>query len=906
MITFLEETLNTLYTKHKDLSSFTIIFPSKRAGSFFKHYLKNKTDIHQISPIIVSIEEFIEEISETTIIDPIPLIFNSYKAYLQTNSIKVKDNFDDFNSWISTLLSDFNEIDRHLIPPKDFFKYLHNIQDLNHWYLENKKTTLIKNYLQFWEGLFDFYTQLTNLLTQKNLGYQGLVYRNASMKIEDYVNRNPHKKHLFIGFNALNKAEQVIFQKLLETGKTDIYWDIDSCFLNDPSHSAGNFIREYKNNWQFYKKHSFQGISNNYKTHKKFNFVEIQNNVGQIKYVAQILAQLSLETINKTAIVLADETLLVPLLNSLPLNVKEVNITMGLPIKKLPPVLFFELLFELHIKASDTFYYHDILTFLNHPITKKIVKNTNKIIEQIKQQNKIYLSFQDILKLAPNDKEILSLLFKKIENNSTLFLQKCLKLIDQLQKIDKTNFIYQIGIYKLEHIFLKIKNENHTHNFIKTVTMMRHFFNQYISTTTIDYQGNAHRGLQIMGILETRVLDFENLIITSVNEGVLPSGKSNNSFITYDLKKQFDLPKYTEKDAIYTYHFYRLLQRSKEITLIYTTISEGVETSEKSRFISQIEIDQHPKHTLIYPKISPSLSIEKPSLIKITKDEAIMQQIQNIAFKGFSPSSLTTYIRNPLQFYYQHILKITEFDKVEETIAANTLGTIIHNTLEVFYQPLVGKFLKEPILKSFIPRIKPEVIKQFTKNFKGDYLNGKNLIIFEAANRYIFNFINFEINEIQSGNQIKIIKIESRQETKLTIPEIPFPIKIKGFIDRLDQYNGTLRVIDYKTGMVSQGDVELIAETHITKDYKYSKIIQLLLYCYMFQKNNHYETLEAGIISFKNLKNGFLKFCIKPTSRSKDKNTQIKEDTIAEYMEQLKDLISEICNPNIDFIEKEV
>ena len=262
-------------------------------------------------------------------------------------------------------------------------------------------------------------------------------------------------------------------------------------------------------------------------------------------------------------------------------------------------------------------------------------------------------------------------------------------------------------------------------NSIKTVQKL---FTEIVATTTLDYQGDAYNGLQIMGVLETRVLDFKNIIMISVNEGVLPSGKSNNSFITYDLKKEYNLPTYTEKDAIYTYHFYRLLHRAKNITLLYNNFSDGLSTGEKSRFITQLEIDQNPRHFQNNKIISPIITVYKAQKKSIIKTNEVMERLQEIAKKGFSPSALTSYMRNPIDFYYQKILGVKEFEEIEETVAANTLGTIVHDSLESFYKPFEGQIILIADLNKMKLSIDLEIEKQFQKSFKGgNYKKGKKL-----------------------------------------------------------------------------------------------------------------------------------------------------------------------------------
>jgi len=908
MLTFLEETLNHIKKKNDDLSSLTIILPSKRAGGFLLNYLKHNSKRTGFSPIILSIEEYIEDLSGLKIVNQTELLFKSYEAYLNTPSKQEKDDFDVYSSWANTLLNDFNEIDRYLIPPKPFFNYLSSIQDINHWYVSSEKTKLIENYLAFWDSLQEFYTLLNKGLLKENLGYQGLVYREAAKNIEHYIANNKNKKHVFIGFNALNIAEQTIIQELLETGNTEVYWDTDAHFYNDPKHSASYFVRKYISEWNYFENQTPNFISNNFNTDKNFTIIEVQKNIGQAKYIGQYLSNLSKIELDKTAIVLADENLLQPVLQSLPNNIDSLNITMGVSLKTFPAVTFFELLLFLHINPGKEFYYKNILAILNHPIAAKLLPNAKDIINNISKENITHLSFSRLLKLNKNkDDTMLQILFKSWENKSIYALASCLEILLLLKANKETSKIDRIVFYNLYAVFRNIESLNKKFKYLKTIKTVQSLFSELISTSTLDFQGDAYNGLQIMGVLESRVIDFENIIIASVNEGVFPSGKSNASFITYDLKQQFELPTYTEKDAIYTYHFYRLLHRAKNITLLYNNFSDGLNTGEKSRFISQIEIENISNHTLEKTVINPKITISNTTLKKVDKTESVINRLKEIANLGFSPSALTSYLRNPLDFYYQKILKINEFKEVEETVAANTLGTIVHDTLETFYKPLENSLLTIDILLNMQGEIENEVTKQFKKTFKeGAFSKGKNLLIFEVAKRFVLNFTNYEISEIKKGNKIKILKIESDLVAEISIKELDFPVKIKGIVDRVDEYNDTLRIIDYKTGKVEQTHLNIVDWEGLTLDYKFSKIIQVLAYAKMIYNDKPFKNAEAGIISFKNLNSGFLKFTKREKPRGGETQSHVSEQILAEYSEQLKKLILEIFNPEIPFTEKEV
>ena len=907
MATFLQETLAAIRETRPDISQSIFILPSKRAGGFLMNELKKQISQTQFAPQILSIEEFIEQIANLSIIDPTELLFKSYKAYLDTDSIREKESFENFSTWAQTLLNDFNEIDRYLIPPKPFFEYLGNIKTLERWGVEKEESKLVANYLQFWEGLPNLYKNLGSQLKTEKLGYQGMVYREAADNISDYIINNGGKHHVFIGFNALNSAEQQIIQELLSTGHSEIYWDTDRHFFDDPWHSASFFIRKYLSEWRYYENNQKPPIPSSFLNEKHFKIVEVQKNIGQAKYVGQALSGFPKDKLDKTAIVLGDESLLVPLLNSLPNNVNGINVTMGVPLKDFPPTIFFELLFNLQLRSRESIYYKDILSLLNHPMGILLVPNAKEISDKLTSENITHPTSESLFKFSKEEEnDPIKLIFANWNDDGLTAMDCSLKLLTHLNTKGTTNNIDHLVIQKLMEIFGNIRALAVKYPYLNSVKTILNLFSELANTTTLDFEGNAYNGLQIMGVLETRVLDFDHLIVTSVNEGIFPSGKSNASFITYDLKQQFQLPLYTEKDAIYTYHFYRMLQRAKTVTLLYNAHSDGINSGEKSRFIRQLEIENNPNHTFEKLVLSPSVTIEPTILKEIQKTEEILNRLKEIAEKGFSPSALTSYIRNPLDFYFQKILKLGEFEEVEENIAANTLGTIVHDTLEVFYKPLEGAFLDLSHLEDMKDRISQEVTRQFQKTFVGGtFSKGKNLIVFEVAKRYILNFLNLEMMEIKAGNEIKIEKIETKLLLNIPIPELDFPVNIAGIVDRVDRYNGNIRIIDYKTGNVQQSDLEIVDWESITQDFKYSKAFQVLAYATMISQEISIQSAEAGIISFKNLNNGFLRFGTKTAQRG-SKNNEISEEVLDYFLIELKNLILEICNPEIPFIEKEI
>ncbi|MFY0712228.1 PD-(D/E)XK nuclease family protein [Seonamhaeicola sp. NFXS20] len=920
MTTFIFDVLKDLQKKGADFSSLTFILPSKRAGIFLKHQLSKVTDKVIFSPAIHSIEEFVENLSELKNITNTELLFEFYEVYLQLTNENEKDSFESFSKWAQILIQDFNEIDRYLIPQKNIFNYLSAIKEIehNHWSLEENQTEFIKKYLSFWKKLNTYYSHFTQRLLKRKIGYQGLIYREAVENIESYIQANEKKQHVFLGFNALNTAEETIIQELLQNDIAQIYWDIDKVFFNNPKHDAALFTKQHKSNWLYFKKQPFKWITNTYSKDKNISVFGVPKNIGQAKYIGNLLNELKNKntSLQSTAVVLGDENLLIPTLNSLPKNIQSLNITMGFPLKSIPLASLFKALFHLHKKPSKSYYYKDIINIISHQFIRPLFNinatdYASKIIETIDSNNLIYITSNRLKDIAKESSQIIDILFVNWDKVNVA-LNNCSHLIlaikDYLDEDKDSNLLSLEYLFRFNELFNELKRLNSEYKHIKDITALYDVYQELLATETLDFQGEPLQGLQIMGMLESRVLDFETVIISGVNEGILPSGKSNNSFIPFDVKIENKLPTYKEKDAVYTYHFYRLLQRAKNIYILYNTETDVLTGGEKSRFITQLELEGIHKinHQIITPQV-PVIK-QEPNVIKKTDD--VIERLKAVAQKGFSPSSLTNYIRNPIDFYYQKILKIQAFDEVEETVAANTLGTVVHNTLEDFYKPFVGSFISVEIVQN----LKKEVAEIVTHHFKdiykeGDIKTGKNLIIFEIAKRYVHNFLDLEIRELKAGKQIKIIAIEAENKVSIEIPELDFPINITGKVDRIDEYNGITRIIDYKTGKVEQSDVEIVNWEDISTDYKkYSKSFQVLTYALMMQKSKDVKLpIEAGIISFKNLNSGFLKFAKKDKAgRGAKKNTLITQEIIDHFNNELKRLIIEICNPNIPFTEKEI
>ncbi|MFK2818986.1 PD-(D/E)XK nuclease family protein [Flavobacteriaceae sp. LMIT009] len=919
MPSFINDVLENLIKQETELSQLKFILPSKRASLFLKREIAQLSSKTIFAPEVLSIEEFIEELSQLQKVSNTELLFEFYEAYKENSSSEIVEPFDSFLKWAQMLLQDFNEIDRYLIPPKNIFDYLEAIQDLNHWSLDKNQTPLIQDYLNFWKKLDIYYTSLNDRLIKTRKGYQGLLYKEAVENLQSYIQFNDDTQHIFIGFNALNTCETVVVKELLHNQIAQIYWDIDELFMNSKVHDAAYFLRSYKKDWSFFKSNSFNWTHNYYQQQKVLNITGVPKNIGQVKYVGQLLSEIKQKntSLKNTAVVLGNESLLTPLLNSLPEDINKLNITMGYPLHSIPLASLFEQLFTIHKKEKKAYYHKDVVSIISHQSIRPLFVANDEdysqvVLDTISTNNLAYLTLEKLKSIVPEKEGLIELIFGSWNNDPEKAISNCSSLIfrlkSKLQSSKKNNLLPLEYLFRFNEVFNQLKLLHSKYNHISSIEVLYNLFSEILRNETLDFRGEPLQGLQIMGMLESRVLDFDTVILTSVNENILPAGKSNNSFIPYDVKRENGLPTYKEKDAVYTYHFYRLIQRAKEVHIIYNTEPDVLKGGEKSRFITQLEIDgiHKIKHQLVTPKV-PEI---KDSLQSIKKTPDIIERLNVTAQKGFSPSSLTAYIRNPLDFYYQKILGVYEQDEVEETVAANTLGTVVHNTLEDLYRPTEGSFLSLDDITIMRQKIDERIQFHFNDIYKeGELSKGKNLIIYEIAKRYVSNFLNAEEASLTEGNQIKIIKLEEELNCFMQIEGLEFPIKLVGKVDRIDEFNGVLRIIDYKTGKVEQPKVEIVNWEDLTTDYdKYGKSFQVLMYAYIMNLKNPFNApVEAGIISFKNMKSGFLKFSKKDrVGNGARKDSLVTPDTLKDFERELKRLLLEIYDPKANFIEKTI
>jgi ATP-dependent helicase/nuclease subunit B len=940
MQSFLEKTVNYLYDKYgDDISELCIVLPNRRAGLFLKTHLSHNLKKTFWSPEIVATEDFVALLAELEIADSTTLLFELYETVKAVGKKEV-ENFDEFGKWGQILLSDLNEIDRYLVDASQLFGNLKDIKELEAWSLNSEEdlTDFQKKYLEFWKLLGEYYHDFKNRLLSKNQAYQGLAYRIVADNVEERVAKHSWKKIIFAGFNALNKAEEEIIERLLNAGNAEIIWDTDSYYINNPNQEAGRFIRKY-NEFGNFKKLKDRNIifeetllSNEKKT---ITVIGAAKNVAQAKVAGSIVTQLQKEndSLQTTALVLADENLLFPVLHSLPTNLEDINVTMGYPLKNTPVAGYFDLVFSLHEnglklangKENYSFYHNDIIKLLSHPYTTIALAGVdkdysiNKVTKQIQTRNIVFAGLsmlENIFRELNCEKEFAVMLpILKHWKTPADGLSCVHYLIDTLKNgivLQQTKNEESKASLELEYLFaftkivkrIQVLMESYSGS-ITDLKSLRSILNQIVRSSTLPFYGEPLMGLQVMGMLETRTLDFENVILLSCNEDILPSGKAVNSFIPFELKRFFGLPTYSDKDAIFSYHFYRLLQRATNIYLLYNTESDALGSGEKSRFLTQLiyELPKvNPNVTIVEQLVNiPVIADKTGNEIIIEKTSFVYEKLKNRSEFGFSPSLLNKYRNCSLEFYFHAIAGLKEADEVEETIGADTLGNVIHEVLEMFYTPFVGKNIAVANIKEMKKNVETTTVSVFEKTYsKNEISYGKNLLTLKVALKFINNFLDSEIETISKsdklGQPIMIKALEAELEMNIEIDSNN--IKIKGKSDRIDSLGSMTRIVDYKTGLADNKELKFENWDDIRTDATLAKSFQLLTYAWLYQKMNPAitENIVSGIITFRELSAGLKTVKV---NCSEALNTEV----LNEFEKQLQILLKEIFNKEVPFAQ---
>ncbi len=890
MAKFLQHLSNQIIDKYLNVQpNLVIVLPSKRAGVFLKNHLQSQ--IHQpvLMPLIKTMDELVSEISGLDILDANNVLLEFYAIYLSNSSKKDEDSFESFANWAKILIKDFHDIDRYLIEPNQVFNLLQDIEVLKRWQLEpQNKTDLLNDQLYFWSKLPDWYQSLSTQLSRNKIAYSGLAYRVACNYLKSYIANNTNY-YVFAGFNAFSTSESKIVQTLLDHSSASIYWDIEHSIFEHPMHEAGYFIRKIKQDWPYYKTHPFEWVFPKEDSTPNIKIIGAPKLLGQAKVVSEIISSLPEKDLQDTALVLGSESMLYPVLESLPPNISDVNISMGYPLTQTTLHLLVKSWFKLHAKAvqnkrkNQSFYHKDLIEVFENPWMAN-----NSELQKIKQillsRNISYISSVWIAQIS-DDKLLLQL--TQPWQNAKEFLHRIKEVLLQLLHSNTLDDLSLAALYSLMQVLDKLLNEEELLKQVTHPEFLSKLYLEMLSEVAISFEGQPLKGLQIMGVLESRTLDFDTVILTNVNEGIFPASKSAPTFVPFDIKKQFGLPTYYEKDAVFAYHFYHLLQRAKKVYLVYNTDAESFqEGSEPSRFIQQLMV----KGNVIHRMVKAPIPMSNLQPWQMPKSDLLMQRLKEIAAKGFSPSSLALYLRDSKKFYYQRILSNKEVDEVEESIAANTFGTVIHQTLEDLYRPFLNTILQPDLLKEQKKLIDSVLHQHFKEVYKeGNIQTGINYLALQVAKRYVERFLDFEIEQA-TQNQIELLYLEKTFQSVIPIETASFPVYISGNVDRVDRCNGKIRVIDYKTGKVESGNVTIKSVDDLFTDASHDKILQLCCYVWMLKDVFPGEEIQAGIYSFRGLQQGFLEVRVATGYRQ----TQSIHADWEQITSQLKMLIGEI------------
>ena len=903
MIPFLAEVVKTIQSKHQSLSDVIVVLPSKRAKVFLTNHFLQQIDSPQFSPQIFSIEEFVGNLSQLKKAPQIQQVFTLYTAYQQCVDKEKQDSFEDYLQWASRLLKDFNDIDAYQVDPATI---LANVGDYYALESLNDQEETFSFDETFWVALPSIYDEFKNKLVEKQWGTMGMLYREALDSLQIYMDQT-QKQHYFVGFNALNISEEYIFQEFLTSGKGEILWDLDKALYENPIHASSRFIRKYQNEWTHYRKHPSSFNSTFFSTSKNIKAVGFSGSIEQAQYVGWLLEESS-SSPNSTAIILGDESMLLPVLSHLPLTQRHWNVTMGYPIAQLPITHFFIDFLTLHSSYNEEgFERKQLLGVLNYPpIRRQLFKESDTNKEKLVLLERQYSARTAFKSLRSFVKKPLGEVLITVPKDAFVLLDQSLALIDHLLKIfsaQQSTELSQATLLGLRKLILLTKVQLQTESVVVSIPAVMFLLKEGIQLQTIDFKGDPVQGLQLMGMLETRVLDFETIIITNVNEGILPVGKNDQSFFPFALKKHFGLPTFLDNDAIYTYHFYRIIQRAKNIHLLYNATSEGLNAGEKSRFIRQLELTKLPEHTFSDHQASRNIVVQENLPQEIKKNKAILTQIKEVAIKGFSPTSLSSYLVNPMDFYLRYVLGIRPPIETEKVLSHFQRGNIIHETLEELYTPFVGKPMQLVFYDEMLAKLHSVLLSFYKKVYpQNDKPTGENHLILAAYERSLKAFLTQEMQLVKKGEHLIILEVEKKFTVDLSISSHSIPVKIVGTIDRIDRFNGVLRFIDYKTGVIDKAKLYWNGWEDFVGEYKRQPLFQVLLYAWSQQVHYPMDTVfETGIISLKTPLANVLAVIRKDLPKSRNQQ-QIDPAFLQDFEQFLIGLIEEIFDVQKSFV----
>ena len=937
METFLKLVATDLYGRvNGNMARTAVVFPNKRASLFFNEYLYKEAGKPIWSPAYITISELFRSLSTWEVADPVKLVCELYKVYRETT--KSTESLDNFYFWGELLINDFDDADKNLARTGDLFsnlKELKNIMDdLSYMnpeqeaaiqqFFQNfsieRRTVLKERFISLWDVLGEIYTQFKGNLKQQNIAYEGMLYREVMETFQ--VENLPYDTYVFVGFNVLNKVEKELFKQLKDAGKALFYWDYDEFYLSKEHHEAGVFIKQ---NIKDFPSPLDPSCFNHLNTPKEIHYISSPTENGQARYLPQWIRKNLTEHEKETAIVLCNESLLQPVLHSLPEVVNHVNITMGFPLSQTPVYSFINVLLNLQIQGfnpeNGRFLFEQVIAVLKHPYTRQLTTEAEQLEKSLTKDNRFYPLPSELKK-----DEWLGALFTPVSGNRQLtdYLLQALEQVaiiyrkDTENKKEETfNQLYRESLFKAYTTIGRFRTLLEEGELILQPSTYRKLIIRVLSSTNIPFHGEPAIGLQVMGVLETRNLDFRHLVLLSTNEGQLPKNGGDSSFIPYNLRKAFGMTTIEHKIAVYAYYFYRLLQRAEKVTLMYNNSSDGLNRGEWSRFMLQFLIEWD--YPIIQQTLQAKQSPQSRTALTIPKTEEVMRKMMRRFSMEcnrdalLSPSALNCYLDCTLRFYFRYVAHLKAPEEVSADIDSATFGSIFHQAAENIYKDLtthgkvinkeaVESLLKNPVkLEAYVDNAFKELFFHIPDEEKPEY-NGTQLINSAVIVRYLKQLLKHD--SAYAPFTFEESEKEVYEELNVHSPVGNFTTRIGGFIDRMDSKDGVLRIVDYKTG--GSPDAPNSLDSLFVPDKKRSGyIFQTFLYACIMSKLSPQKIAPA------------LLYIHRAASDDYSPIIKIKEDKVVEevtdfsiyearFREKLQELLDEIFHPDIPFTQTEI
>lgn len=942
METFLKQIAHDLYNKTEgNFTKVAIVFPNKRASLFFNEYLAQESDRPIWSPTYVSISELFRQSSDLSIADPIKLVCDLYKVFQKATGSK--ETLDDFYFWGEMLIADFDDADKNMADTHALFSNLKDLNELmdNYDFLEegqkealsqffhnfsiNQVTELKQRFISMWNVLGDIYTEYKALLESQSIAYEGMLYRQVIEQLD--VEALPYNKYIFVGFNVLNKVEHTLFKKLNEAGKAMFYWDYDTFYLNKTPHEAGEFIRR---NLRDFPSELPASFFDNLNQPKEVTFIESPTENGQVRYLPQWIRENLTSQEKETAVVLCNEALLQPVLHALPDNVKHINITMGFPLSQTPAYSFVNALMELHTSGynpnNGRYLFAEVISVLKHPYTRQLSPEAEKLEQTLTRDNRFYplpseLKQDNVLELLftprRNNLDLCSMLSEALKEVAVIYQQQAASHSDAFDQLYRESLFKTYTLVNRFHTLIESKELN-----VQAGTFQR-LLTRVMSSSSIPFHGEPAIGMQVMGVLETRNLDFRHLIMLSVNEGQLPKAGGDSSFIPYNLRKAFGMTTIDHKIAVYAYYFYRLMQRAEKVTLVYNTATDGINRGELSRFMLQFLIEWG--YPVLRKQLEAAQSPQDSTPIIIEKTPDVMERmksvfdIRNNPKALISPSALNCYLDCPLKFYYKYVALLSAPDEVTADIDSAKFGSIFHYAAEHIYKDLTahGKLisrenletlLKDEVrLQTYVDNGFKELFFNLPPNEQPEY-NGIQLINSAVIVKYIQQLLRNDLRYAPFtfvGSEQRIF-----ENIEIYTPTGDIQSRIGGIIDRIDSKGESLRIVDYKTG--GDADTPANVQSLFIPDKKRSNyVFQTFLYasivCKKLREKNDSRLVAPALLYIHRAASENYSPVIQMGEPRKPKEPV---DNFAQhegdFRENLKTLLEDIFNPDISFTQTEI